>query len=95
MSNIPYDPIIHDLSETPRERSANEIVEYWLDTFQTKNVLMWTDALHSTDIPTISFTFSGIFGHILLLEYGYNTTVSIAEPIMGTTRDKKQYFFTL
>ena len=85
MGNIPYDPIIHDLSETPRERSANEIVEFWLETFNTKDVLMWTDALGSTDIPTISFTFSGIFGHILLLEYGLNSTMAIAEPIMGKT----------
>ena len=30
MVNIPYDPILHDLSLTPREMSAAEIVEYWL-----------------------------------------------------------------
>ena len=30
MINIPYDPILHDLSLTPREMSAAEIVEYWL-----------------------------------------------------------------
>ena len=30
MVNIPYDPILHDLSLTPREMSGAEIVEYWL-----------------------------------------------------------------
>ena len=30
MINIPYDPILHDLSLSPREMSAAEIVEYWL-----------------------------------------------------------------
>ena len=28
--NIPYDPVLHDLSLTPRNRSAAQIVEYWL-----------------------------------------------------------------
>ena len=83
MSNIPYDPILHDLSETPRERSANEIVEFWLETFDTEDAPMWIESINSTDIPSLRFSFSGIFGHILLLGQGLNTTISIASPIMG------------
>ena len=32
MTNIPYDPILHDLSPTPRNISAAGIVEKWLGT---------------------------------------------------------------
>ena len=30
MINIPYNPVLHDLSLTPRPMSAAEIVEFWL-----------------------------------------------------------------
>ena len=30
MVNIPYDPVLHDLSITPRNMTAMEIVEFWL-----------------------------------------------------------------
>ena len=44
MVNIPYDPILHDLSITPREMSAAEIVEYWLG---NKKLLRFLDILSS------------------------------------------------
>ena len=40
MMNIPYDPILHDLSVTPRDRSAAEIVEYWLGKSHLYTLLM-------------------------------------------------------
>ena len=51
----------------------------------TKNVTEWAVAFKEIDddMPTISFTFAGIFGHILLLEFGLNATITIAEPFMG------------
>ena len=30
MTNIPYDPILHDLSISPRNMTSAEIVQYWL-----------------------------------------------------------------
>ena len=30
MINIPYNPILHDLSTSPRNMNAFEVVEYWL-----------------------------------------------------------------
>lgn len=39
MVNIPYDPILHDLSLSPREMSAAEIVEYWLGNRKTFSFL--------------------------------------------------------
>ena len=99
MTNIPYDPILHDLSISPRNMTSAEIVQYWLgdlslffiqnnrlkisDMFQFKDVTQWNQTLQIVDIPSLQFTFSGIFGHLLMLEFGYNTTLTIAEPFMG------------
>ena len=30
VENIPYDPILHDLSISPRNMTSAEIVQYWL-----------------------------------------------------------------
>ena len=104
MINIPYDPILHDLSLTPREMSAAEIVEFWLgkrhsrkmnirlfnlDMFDTKDVTEWMEHFHIVDIPDLKFVFSGIFGHILMLQFDLNTTIAIAEPFMGRYRKHK------
>jgi len=98
MINIPYDPVIHDLSETPRKRSSTEMVEYWLDVLNTKNVTEWSEAFREIDgdLPTISFTFSGIFGHIFLLEFGLNASITIGEPFMdllGVSEKSKRFIF--
>ena len=83
MINIPYDPILHDLSLTPREMSAAEIVEYWLNTIETKDVTEWYEALGLIDTPNIQSIFAGMFGHIMLLDLGLNETIAIGEPFMG------------
>lgn len=36
MKNIPYDPILHDLSVTPRTMTSEEIVDYWLGKLQNQ-----------------------------------------------------------
>ena len=36
MKNIPYDPILHDLSITPRTMTSEEIVDYWLGKLQNQ-----------------------------------------------------------
>ena len=70
--DIPYNPILHDLANSSRLMSAPEIVEYWLDMFETQDVTEWKEAFEIVDIPPLQKTFSGIFGHMLLLEYGFN-----------------------
>ena len=83
MLNIPYDPILHDLTITPRNMSAAEIVEYWLDIIETKDVTEWYDDLRMIDIPSLQKTFSGLLTHIMLLDFGFNATVDIGRPFMG------------
>ena len=84
MLNIPYDPILHDLSISPRNMSAAEIVEYWLDVIETKDVTEWYNDLKIITIPSLQKTFSGLFTHLMLLDFGYNATVDVARPFMGS-----------
>ena len=51
--------------------------------FDTVNVAEWNETLHQVDLPSLQFTFSGIFTHIMLLDFGYNSTVAVALPFMG------------
>ena len=54
-----------------------------LDMFNTIDVSDWSAHFHIIDIPDLKFVFSGIFGHILMLQFDLNTTIAIAEPFMG------------
>ena len=49
----------------------------------TQDVSDWSQTFHEIDVPNLMFTFSGILSHIIMLDYGYNTTVEIAVPLMG------------
>ena len=48
------------------------------------DVVDWYDTIQQVNIPRLEFTFSGIFTHIMLLDFGYNATVAVAQPLMGT-----------
>ena len=62
---------------------------FFLEIFSTKDVTEWTPALHDTDIPPITFIFSGILTHLMVLDFGTNTTITIAKPLMGKIRSSK------
>ena len=66
-----------------RNMTAGEIVEYWLDMYETKDVMEWYDHMEIIDMPSLQLSFAGMFGHIMLLEWGYNQTVTIATPFLG------------
>ena len=51
--------------------------------FKFVDVTDWSAHFHIIDIPDLKIVFSGIFGHILLLQFDLNTTIAIAEPFMG------------
>ena len=59
---------------------------FFLEIFSTKDVTEWTPALHDTDIPPITFIFSGILTHLMVLDFGTNTTITIAKPLMDKIR---------
>ena len=98
MASIPYSPVIHDLSDTPRQMSGEQMVDYWLDMFNTMPVSDWTDAMAMLDIPPLTKTFSGIFGYILLLGLGdLNDTISVTTPLMdafGVSPEDKEFFLS-
>ena len=62
--DIPYNPILHDLANSSRLMSAPEIVEYWLDMFETQDVTEWKEAFEIVDIPPLQKTFSEIQAEI-------------------------------
>ena len=62
---------------------AEEIVTYWLEMYETKDVMEWYDHMEIIDTPRIQMSFAGSFGHIMLLEWGLNQTVTIATPLMS------------
>ena len=83
LKTVPYNPILHDLSLSPRNMKAEEIVTYWLEMYETKDVMEWYDHMEIIDTPRIQMSFAGSFGHIMLLEWGLNQTVTIATPLMS------------
>ena len=42
--------------------------------FQTKDVTEWTETFRAVDLPDLRLTFAGLFGHLLLLQFDFNTT---------------------
>lgn len=59
--------------------------KFWIsDMLDNVDVVDWYDTIQQVNIPRLEFTFSGIFTHIMLLDFGYNATVAVAQPLMGT-----------
>ena len=51
--------------------------------FQTKDVTEWTETFRAVDLPDLRLTFAGLFGHLLLLQFDFNTTLAITSPLIG------------
>lgn len=62
---------------------SNQYLFYSLEMVNTQDVSEWSQTFHEIDVPNLMFSFSGILSHIIMLDYGYNTTVEIAVPLMG------------
>ena len=56
-----------------------------LDMYDTRDVTQWRQDFRDVDLdtPSLMLTFAGIFGHLMLLEWDYNTTLAIANPLLG------------
>ena len=50
---VPYSPVLHDLSLTPRNMRAVEVVEFWLEMYETKDVTEWYEHMEVIDMPRI------------------------------------------
>ena len=62
--------------------------------YNTRDVTLWRQDFRDVDLdtPSLMLTFAGIFGHLMLLEWDYNTTLSIANPLLGLQKHKNNYF---
>ena len=96
VENIPYDPIIHDLSYTPRELSGKDIVDVWLDMFENTPVEEWK---HESEIfgilPSLPRSFAGIFGYVLSLVTDLETSISVGSAfldLLGVSPEDKLFF---
>jgi len=67
VSNIPYNPVIHDLAVQPRSLNAEEIVAVLFDMYETKPVTSWMSICETISMPSLQRTFTGIFGYIMTL----------------------------
>ena len=38
LASVPYSPVLHDLSLSPRNMKAEEMVEFWLEMYERKDV---------------------------------------------------------
>ena len=66
---LPYSPVLHDLSLTPRNMRAVEVVEFWLEMYETKDVTEWYQHMEVIDMPRIqvvTVTLLTYSGHPLL-----------------------------
>ena len=66
---VPYSPVLHDLSLTPRNMRAVEVVEFWLEMYETKDVTEWYQHMEVIDMPRIqvvTVTLLTYSGHPLL-----------------------------
>ena len=57
--------------------------------YDTSDVTQWRQDFRDVDLdtPSLMLTFAGIFGHLMLLEWDYNTTLSIANPLLGLQKN--------
>ena len=56
------------------------------------------DHMETLDMPSLQLCFAGMFGHIMLLEWGYNQTVTIATPFMdllGVPVEEQHFFLEI
>ena len=64
--------------------------------FRSEDVTEWPETFKRVDLPDLRLTFGGLFGHLLLLEFDFNTTLQ--SPLLSLVRygesseDLNQYY---
>ncbi len=75
--------IIHQLSSTPREKSANEITDFFVDMYINVPVEEWGGLLEAQDIPSLRLGMCGYFGTALTLLYDPEVVDALVEYLLG------------
>jgi len=96
VANLPYNPIIHDLSYSPRDLTAEEVLDLWFDMFKNYPVEEWNQIADVFDIiPSIQRAFGGVFGYILSIITDLETAVAVGTPfldLLGVSAEDKSFF---
>jgi len=94
--SVPYDPVLHDLSYTPRGLSGEEVIDLMLEMYKTKPVQEWYEESQTFDVaPSVQNCFAGIFGFVLRLLFDLETTMSVGGLFMdalGVLPEDKTFF---
>jgi len=95
VSNIPYDPVIHDLAYQPRAASGAEAVDIILDAYDNAPVYEWDAIQEGIDLPNLQRTFAGIFGYIVSLLLDPESGDQLLTPfldLLGVEQEDKDFF---
>merc|ERR1711971_554391 len=82
VSNIPYNPIIHDLSTEPRNVTGEEAVDIFHDMYNNEAVEKWHEITSGINLPAIQRTFGALFGYILTLLLDPATVEQLVPPLL-------------
>jgi len=82
VSNIPYNPVIHDLSTEPRNVTGEQAVDIFHHMYDNEAVEKWHDITSGINLPRIQRTFGALFGYILTLLLDPATVDQLAPPLL-------------
>merc|ERR1712241_110886 len=87
-NDLPLDnPIIHDLSPTPRAKSGNEITSDFVDMYIQVPVAEWGNQLNAADFPSLRLIMCGYFGTALTLLYPDDVVDNLVDYLLGLFTD--------
>jgi len=95
VSNIPYDPVIHDLTYEPRAATGAQAVDIILDAYNNAPVDEWDAIQAGIDLPNLQRTFAGIFGYIVSLLLDPDTGDQLLFPfldLLGVDQEDRDFF---
>jgi len=77
------DSLIHELSLTPRAKSAAEVTNEFVDMYIEVPVEEWEKLLEAADIPSLRLTMCGYFGTVLTLLYDQEVVDELVDYLIG------------
>lgn len=83
VASIPYNPVIHDLSLTPRAQTGQEAVNTLLDMYRNSPVKDWRAITASIDIPDVRRSVTTMIGYMLTVLFSQTIVDFIVPPLMN------------
>ncbi|KAF2367512.1 hypothetical protein FHG87_001742, partial [Trinorchestia longiramus] len=87
-------PILHDLSKTPRKKTAIQLIEEFQNMYLTKPVSEWYNITEAFDIPDYTLIYAGLYTTVLTLsfdEISVNTIIPILADMFNLPGDFREF----